>query len=197
MKSEESPSLTKHGDISPINSSISNLAKDSNLSSPKSLHKTEPSSETVPNFSRVTPTQLVHVTFPPDGHYQPVHTISVKTPSSFKNSKATVTPAGSKSATAALGLASEKYMGGGILIVIDQFPAEDEEFVEFDALAIEPVPEDVLPNESILNGHTTTSPESGPHISLDGRILQRHLKYVDGFTFSLCHLWLINTAISF
>ena len=64
-----------------------------------------------------------------------MHTISVKTPSSFKNSKAIVTPAGSKLATAALGLASEKYMGGGILIVIDQFPAEDEEFVEFDALA--------------------------------------------------------------
>ena len=163
MKSEESPSPMKHGDISLINGSISNLAEDGKLSSSKSPRKTEPSSETLPNC--VTPAQLVHVTFPADGRYQPVRAISVKTPSSFKNSKATVAPAGSKSATAALGPASEKYAGAsGILILVDRFPAEDEEFVEFEAPAIEPVPEEVLPNESIPNGHATTSPESGLHI---------------------------------
>ena len=47
---------------------------------------------TLPNFSGVTPAQLVHVAFPADGRYQPVRAVSVKPPSSFKNSKATVAP---------------------------------------------------------------------------------------------------------
>ena len=86
----------------------------------KLLHKTKLLSETLTNFSHVTPAQLIHITFPADSRYQPVHAISVRTPSSFKNSKATVAPVGSKLATAALGLASEKYVGGGgILIFVD------------------------------------------------------------------------------
>ena len=106
--------------------------------------------------------------FSADNHYQPMCAISVKTPSSFKNSKATIAPVGSKLATAALGLVSEKYAeGGGILILVDQFLAEDEEFIEFEAPAIEPVPEEVLLNGSISNGHATTSPDSGHHMSSD------------------------------
>jgi 26S proteasome regulatory subunit N2 len=168
MKSEEPPSPTKHGDISPINGSISNLAEDGKPSSSKSQRKTEPVFEKLPNFSRVTPAQLVHITFPADGRYQPVRAVSAKAPPSVKNNKVTVAPAGSKSATAALGLASEKYAGGGgILILVDEFPNEEAEFVEFEAPAIEPVPADVLPNGSIPNGHATAGPASGPHIALD------------------------------
>ena len=118
-----------------------------------------------------------------------------------EGSKATVAPAGSKSATAALGLVSEKYVGGGgILILVDRFPAEDEEFVEFDAPAIELVSE-VLLNDSIPNDHATTGPESGPHISFEVDAPEadppESLRYVDGFIFSFYHLWLINTAVSF
>ena len=104
MKSEESPSPTKCGDISPINGSISNLAEDRKLPSSKSLRKTEPLSETLPNFSHVTPVQVVRIMFLADGRYQPVRAVSAKTLPSVKNNKAAATPAGSKSATAALGL---------------------------------------------------------------------------------------------
>ena len=68
------------------------------------------------------------------------------------------------------------------MILVDQFPDEDEEFVEFEAPAIEPVPEEALPNGSIPNGHATTGTESGPHIWMRLRqILQSHSKYVGGF----------------
>jgi hypothetical protein len=90
--------------------------------------------EKLPNFPHVTPAQLVHITFLTEGRYQPVCAVSAKAPPSVKNNKVTVAPAGSKSATAALGLASEKYTGGGgILILVDEFPNEEVEFVKFEA----------------------------------------------------------------
>jgi len=53
------------------------------------------------------------------------------------------------------------------LILVDEFPNEEAEFVEFEAPAIEPVTAEVLPNGSIPNGHATAGPASGPHIALD------------------------------
>jgi 26S proteasome regulatory subunit N2 len=167
MKSDEPSS--PNGNISPINGSISNLADDGKASSSKTARKGEPLLEKLPNFSRVTPAQLAHITFPADGRYQPVRAVSTKSPPGAKNNSktATVAPAGSKSATAALGL-SEKYAGGGgILILVDEFPDEEAEFVEFEAPAAEPVPAEGLPNGSVPNGHATTGPASGPHIALD------------------------------
>lgn len=168
MKSDEPSS--PNGNISPINGSISNLTEDGKASNSKSTRKGEPSFERLPNFSRVTPAQLAHITFPTDGRYQPVRAVSTKTPPGVKNNGKAIgiVPAGSKSATAALGLASEKYAGGGgILILVDEFPDEEAEFVEFHAPATDPVPAEVVPNGSVPNGHATTSPVSGPHIALD------------------------------
>lgn len=114
------------------------------------------------------PAQLAHITFPPDGRYQPVRAVSTKAPLSIKNGKAAITAAGSKSATAALGTASEKYAGGGgILILVDQTPDEEAEFIEFEAPVIGPAITEAA-NGSIPNGHATAGPSaSGPHISLD------------------------------
>jgi len=166
MKSEEPSASVKHGDISPINGSISNLADDKS-STPKPSRKTEPSFEKLPNFSRVMPAQLAHITFPADGRYQPVRAVSTKAPSSIKGGKAVVAPAGSKSATAAIGLSSEKYAGGGgILILVDESPDQDAELIEFEALALAPVPTEVAANGQ--NGHAIAGPvASGPHIALD------------------------------
>jgi len=174
MKSEEPssstepPSSAKHGDISPINGSISNLADDGKPSTSKLTRKSEPSFEKLPNFSRVMPAQLAHVTFPADGRYQPVRAVSTRAPSSIKNGKATVAPAGSKSATSAISLSSEKYAGGGgILILVDETPYQEAEFIEFSAPAATPAPSEVVANGQ--NGHAVAGPAaSGPHIALDG-----------------------------
>ena len=112
MKPEEVSSVSsgKHGDISPINGLISNLAEDGKPLGSKT-RKGEPMSETLPNFSRVTPAQLAHIHFPADGWYQPVHAISTK--ASTKSGKSAVHPTGNILATATLGMPSERYAGGG------------------------------------------------------------------------------------
>lgn len=162
MKTEEGSSA-KHGDISPINGSISNLAEDGKPSASKT-RKGEPTSEKLANFSRVTPAQLAHISFPADGRYQPVRAVSTRAPNS-KGGKSVVQPAGSKSATAALGMPSERYAGGGgILILVDQSPDEEAEFIEFTAPATVAAPADA----PAANGHATAGPAaSGPHIALD------------------------------
>lgn len=161
MKTEE-VSSAKHGDISPINGSISNLAEDGKPSGSKT-RKGEPTSEILANFSRVTPAQLAHIYFPDDGRYQPVRAVSTK--ASTKSGKSVVQPTGSKSATAALGMPSERYAGGGgILILVDQSPDEEAEFIEFTAPVVVATPVDA----SVGNGHAITAPvASGPHIALN------------------------------
>ena len=112
MKPEEVSSVLsgKHGDISPINGSISNLTEDGKPLGSKT-HTGEPMSETLPNFSRVTPAQLAHIHFPADGQYQPVHAVSTK--ASTKSGKSAVHPTGNILAMAMLGMPSERYTGGG------------------------------------------------------------------------------------
>lgn len=156
----------KHGDVSPINGSISNLAEDGKPSTSKAgARKSEPSFENLPNFARVMPAQLAHITFPADGRYQPVRAVSANAPSG-KGVKSGVTPAGSKSATAAIGLSSEKYAGGGgILILVDKFPDQEAEFIEINPPAA-PVP------EAETNGHAISGfddDDDTPGIMLDER----------------------------
>ena len=106
MKSAEAE---KHGDVSPLSGSLSNLAE----SAPP-----EPTYERLPNFSRVTPTQMLHVTFPRDSRYQPVRPVST-----YHGSH--------KSATSVLTTA-ERYAGGGcILILNDLRPSEQPDYYEF------------------------------------------------------------------
>lgn len=154
MKDDASPT-PKHGDISPINGSLSHLAaEDDKPSSSKPARKAEPTSEALPNFSRVTPAQLTYVAFPPDGRYQPVRPVAAKVmpprPGKATNSFAN---AGWESP-------SERYSGGGgILILEDLRPEEEAEFIE-----LRPPP----PPAAVPNGHAIAGPPvSGPHIALD------------------------------
>ncbi|KAJ3516366.1 hypothetical protein NLJ89_g1157 [Agrocybe chaxingu] len=143
----------KDGDVSPIIQSVSNLAEESKPST--SRKKLEPTFETRPNFSRVTPAQLSYISFPSDGRYQPVRAVSTRTPS--KNGKAA-------SATA-LGVGSEKYAGGGgILILTDLLPNEEAEFIELETAPSAPPP--APPMDVPGNGHAIGAP-TGRHIALD------------------------------
>lgn len=167
MKADEPSSSAKHGDISPIIGTISNLVDDpkASTSSSKSSRKTEPAFEMLPNFSRVTPAQLAHITFPPEGRYQPVRAVST-TAASTRNGKAPATATAKVSPPSTLNMGSEKYSGGGIMILADLRPDEPAEFIDFEPapiVAAEPQP---------ANGDATGAGAggvipSGPHISLD------------------------------
>lgn len=151
----EEPSPTKDGDISPINRSISNLAEESNASTSKVTRKAEPTYEIRPNFSRVTPAQLAHISFPPESRYQPVRPVSTTTPSR-------ATPTGPLTT-----VTSEKFAGGGgILILRDLRPEEEGEFIEFEP-PVEPVVSGAP--SSVPNGQAVTSsaPLSGAQFALD------------------------------
>lgn len=130
------PSAGKPGDISPISGSMSGLpeAGTSPVFAPASApakrrQTTESSSEILANFSRVTPSQLAHITFQPDGRYQPVRpvvTMPIPPPS--------LSRAGRQSSGKPVMSASDRYAGGGgILLLMDQRPHEPEELVDLDA----------------------------------------------------------------
>lgn len=118
--------------------------------------KTEPAFEMRSNFSRVTPAQLAYISFPSDGRYQPVRPVSNKS----QTSKSSKSVGGSSSVP---GFGSEKYAGGGILILTDSRPDEPEDFIEaeptFAAAALVPVQN---------GGHVPVEAEAtGRHIALD------------------------------
>jgi len=141
MKTDEP---AKHGDVSPISGSISNLV---DTSKPPSRKK-EASSERLQNFSRVTPQQLTYISFPTDSRYQPVRPVSTNSVSRSK-----------KSSTGPL----DTYTGvGGILVLLDE---QSDEPVDL----IAPLEPSVIAPEP-----TTTQPAqpaqtaaARPHIALD------------------------------
>ncbi|KAJ3894734.1 D-isomer specific 2-hydroxyacid dehydrogenase [Lentinula edodes] len=112
--------------------------------------KKEPSSETLPNLSRVTPAQLAYISFPADGKYQPVRAVTAK-PVSTRGGKTTKQ------------VEEKAAGGGGILILVDRRPQETAEFIQFETV-IQPPPADPVSTD---NDDTTRSVESGPHIALD------------------------------
>ena len=126
------PSAGKPGDISPISGFMSGLPETVIPSVPtpapaKRRHPAEPSSETLPNFSRVTPSQLAHITFPPDGRYQPVRPVATVPVAQSALSKA------GRMSIGKLAAASERYAGGGgILLLTDRRHNEVVELVDFD-----------------------------------------------------------------
>ena len=140
MKTDEP---TKHGDVSPISGSISNLV---DASKPPSRKK-EASSERLQNFSRVTPQQLTYISFPSDSRYQPVRPVST---SSVSRSKKSSNGSG------------ETYTGvGGILVLLDERPEHPADLiVPLEPSVVAPVPttQPTLPTQAIT---------ARPHIALD------------------------------
>ncbi|EPQ60600.1 26S proteasome regulatory complex, non-ATPase subcomplex, Rpn2/Psmd1 subunit [Gloeophyllum trabeum ATCC 11539] len=162
MKADEpSTSTAGQGDISPIAGSLSDLADGAQDGKGKAK-KNEPTSEELSNFSRVTPAQLAYISFPPDGRYQPVRPVSTKSTTSLKGKGA-----GSRAASSLPALASERYAGGGgILILVDRHPDQPEEFIELETQI--PQQAAAAPAEPVPNGNANVASEpSGPHIALD------------------------------
>lgn len=151
IKSEEpSSSFARDGDISPINRSLSNLADENKPSATKA---SEPAFELRPNFSRVTPAQVVHVSFPVGSRYRPVRPVSAN-----PNPVRTATePVLGPSSTA-----SERYAGGGgILILVDSRPDDEAEYLEFET------PTNLTTVAAVTTSQDTQVLAVGPHISLD------------------------------
>lgn len=151
------PSAGKPGDISPISGSMSGLPDTAIPSVPttapaKRRQPAEPSSETLPNFSRVTPSQLAHITFPPDGRYQPVRPVATVPVAQSSLSKAGRMSIGRLAASA-----SERYAGGGgILLLTDRRPNEVVELIDFD------VEERAIPVEQASHGQAATTNVADP-----------------------------------
>lgn len=153
MKSEEVP--VRPGDISPINESMSNLPEGPSSESKTPNKRKEPSFESLPNFSRVTPAQFQHVVFSPNSRYQPVRPVSTRE---------TVIKAGKGVAGAQKASQPEKYAGGGgILLLVDERPGEPEEFIELSTVT--PPEPQVAPGNNA--GATAAVAQSEPHIALD------------------------------
>ncbi|KAI6031668.1 26S proteasome regulatory complex non-ATPase subcomplex Rpn2 Psmd1 subunit [Pisolithus microcarpus] len=124
---------------------------------PPSRRKAEPTSEKLANFSRVTPVQLGYVGFPPDGRYRPVRPVT----SNVLHPKATK---GAHSQTTKKGQASERYAGGGgILILVDEHPDEEAEFVELQPLV---PPADASSVIAVPNGNANVA-DRPLHIAVD------------------------------
>ncbi|EFI28601.1 26S proteasome subunit RPN2a [Coprinopsis cinerea okayama7 len=112
--------------------------------------KSEPSTETKPNLSRVTPAQLPFISFPADGRYQPVRSVSTR-------------PA-TKAPSSAAALSAEKRTGGaGILLLIDRRPEEEAEFISLEPT---PIPEPEAPAAAPAQQAPGGQPR-GRHIALD------------------------------
>lgn len=148
MKADDASPSGKHGDVSPLSGSLSNLAEGTTETKPK--RKAEPSSETLSNFSRVTPAQLPYVVFPPDGRYQPVRAVTTA-PSPPK--------ATAKGSIAAV-LSARQAGGGGILVVADQRPGEPAEFIPFTTIVDPDAPAPAAED-------APAAAASQPHIALD------------------------------
>ena len=109
--------------------------------SPVEKKRKEPTSETLQNFSRVTPAQLAHISFPPDARFQPVRSFTPPT---------SVTKARLKGAVKTT---TERYAGGGIILLVDRQPGEETKFVDLPpelggeqptAMAVDQEPSDMM-----------------------------------------------------
>lgn len=153
MKSEDVPA--RPGDISPINESMSNLPEGQSSENKTPNKRKEPSFESLPNFSRVTPAQFQHVVFSPNSRYQPVRPVTARE---------TVIKAGKGVAGAQKISQPEKYAGGGgILLLVDESPGEPEEFIELSTV-VPPAPQ-VAPGNNA--GASAAIAPTEPHIALD------------------------------
>ncbi|KAI6162104.1 26S proteasome regulatory complex non-ATPase subcomplex Rpn2 Psmd1 subunit [Pisolithus thermaeus] len=114
---------------------------------PPSRRKTEPTSEKLANFS---PSH-------PDGRYRPVRPVT----SNVLHPKAAK---GALSQTAKKGLASERYAGGGgILILVDEQPDEEAEFIELQP----PAPSADAPSASAVPNGNANVADRPLHIAVD------------------------------
>ncbi|KZO96227.1 putative RPN2-26S proteasome regulatory subunit [Calocera viscosa TUFC12733] len=99
---------------------------------PSHPKKREPTSEKLPNMSRVVPAQLPHIVFPPEGRFFPIRPVTgTLRPPPRKAAKARA-----PSATAGAFVNSAQYAGGGgIVVLLDKRPGEPVEYIEPEPVA--------------------------------------------------------------
>ncbi|TFY64407.1 hypothetical protein EVJ58_g2635 [Rhodofomes roseus] len=143
---DEKPEAKKDGDVEMKDSEAS-------TSTPK---RKESTFEKLPNFSRVVPAQVPYISFPQDSRYQPVRVVSTRSSPSAKGNKA-------PKSSLVPGLTSERYAGGGgILILADQRPDEEPDYIEFETQAI------IAANQAVAAADDRAAHVSeGRHIALD------------------------------
>jgi 26S proteasome regulatory subunit N2 len=116
----------------------------------KSRKSTEPSSERITNFTRVTPAQLSHIIFPSDSRYQPVRALTTRSGSvSTSTASATERLAG----------------GGGILILVDRQPDQEADIIDLTP----PPPPAPAASEPVAQGPIRAASDefTGRHMALD------------------------------
>jgi 26S proteasome regulatory subunit N2 len=163
----------KSGDISPIAGSMSNLTEvvivpegevkeKVEKATPR---KREPSSTIQPNFSRVTPAQIAYISFPGEGRYQPVRSVTASSGKTGKNGK--------NSVQVARALSTSRYAGGGgILLLVDSKPEEEEELIEWkEEAAPAPTVEANAPAAMVVDA---TVPEAAPPEPFEVRCSRNH-----------------------
>ncbi|KAG2150103.1 26S proteasome regulatory complex non-ATPase subcomplex Rpn2 Psmd1 subunit [Suillus cothurnatus] len=144
MDTDEKPEQKKDGDVEmkgeegPAGKAADGSPSTNTSEDVKPKRKSEPSSENIANFSRVTPTQLAYISFPPEGRYQPVRPVSLNTVPLKTGGKGNPNSGVRKVPS---GIASERYAGGGgILLMVDERPDTEAEFISFDPPVVEPAP---------------------------------------------------------
>lgn len=150
MQTDQPSTSGQHGDVSPINGTMSNLPEDG-----KTKRK-EPMSESLSNFSRVTPSQFAYIVLPPGSRYQPVRPVSTKAaPPSAK---------GKTIKTSSATFTSKYAGGGGILMLQDLKPDEPAEFIDLQPPVQLPAPPEpvTLPAAGAPRSGVATFLESGP-----------------------------------
>ncbi|CCL98292.1 uncharacterized protein FIBRA_00286 [Fibroporia radiculosa] len=142
MDMDEKADARKDGDVE--------MKSEETQSTPK---RKEPSFEHLPNFSRIVAAQVPYISFPHDGRYQPVRAVSTKS----------VAPKMPKSANRTPTLGLERHAGGGgILILVDQRPDEEPDYIEFETQTI------IAANQAVpVSDDRPAHVSEGRHISLD------------------------------
>ncbi|KAJ4002415.1 D-isomer specific 2-hydroxyacid dehydrogenase [Lentinula boryana] len=126
METDEKPDTKTEGD-----GDVEMKAEGTSKASTSKAAKKEPSFETLPNLSRVTPAQLAYISFSSDGKYQPVRVVTAK-------------PASTRAGKNVKQVEEKVAGGGGILILVDRRPEQQAEFIQFETV-IQPPPAEPCP----------------------------------------------------
>ncbi|KAH7883493.1 26S proteasome regulatory complex non-ATPase subcomplex Rpn2 Psmd1 subunit [Phlebopus sp. FC_14] len=165
METEDRAEGKRDGDIEMKTEGAEDMQGSDESKTPASgKRKMEPSSEKISNFSRVVPVQLGYISFPPEGRYQPVRPVSLNV-APAKGTKGSSTPVGKK-IPGSLGLVSERYAGGGgILVLEDLKPDEEADFIDLTPAATFAA---TANGSAVPNGHASpVNTERNFHIALE------------------------------
>ncbi len=133
---------------------------------PKSKRrKEEPTSQNLPNLSRVVPAQLSHIHFPAEGRFHPVRPLITSTiVSSATSDLSPSVPANSASAILASLATTSRVTGGGIIILRDSQSDSEVEYFGYEAN------KSIVPTTDSATTAEATSTATEPQVDTTGPI---------------------------